>query len=282
MILNLRDRSPFNRKSKNSFPNERPMLFSWILGSVFLLCSVHCKTEVKTDLFSSKDYYNRGHALFLKKKYESATQDFTAAKVKDPSSGWAVLAELALADTAYLQEQFSVAQERYRVFMDEHPNHKQTLNGYAAFMIAKADYLDIPKSIVIMPAVYKRDLTAVENAETRLEYFIHTYPNSSYLEQAKEMLVSVQTLIIQHELYVSNFYLKRNKQEPAISRLKKARDRYISHPMAKEILWNLATAYSQHHDTTELKETLQLLSQVDKANEYGKRVEALLKNRSPA
>ena len=81
----------------------------------------------------------------------------TSAFIKSrfPYSKYAVLAELRLADAEFGAEQYLEAIDSYRLFIKFHPTHEMVANGYASFQIGEAYYKQLPRRLLVVPAVVR-------------------------------------------------------------------------------------------------------------------------------
>ena len=69
--------------------------------------------------------------------YGEAKKYFQFVKQKFPFSKYAVMAELALADTQFAQGNYTEANESYKSFARLHPTHEKVEDGYVAFRICE-------------------------------------------------------------------------------------------------------------------------------------------------
>ena len=69
---------------------------------------------------------------------------FQFVKQKYPFSKYAVLAELALADTQFARGNYTEAIDSYKSFARLHPTHEKVEDGYVAFRICESYYKDMP------------------------------------------------------------------------------------------------------------------------------------------
>jgi outer membrane protein assembly factor BamD len=145
--------------------------------------------------------------------YEDATAYFQYLKNKFPYSHFAPLAELRMADSNFEQEKYVEAVDAYKNFIKDHPTNKEV--DYAGFRIGLSHYKDIPTDIFIVPPSYEKDQAQIKDAQTSLKDFLATYPDSTYVAKAKDMLADVRKRLARHELYVAEFYEKHGRPRAA-------------------------------------------------------------------
>ena len=164
------------------------------------------------------------------------------------------MAELKLADLDFTQGHYPEAREKYLTFVKVHPTHSQA--DYAAYQAAVTHAEEIPSDFFLLPPAAEKDQTSVQSAQRTLEDFLRQYPESSYVEEAKKKLVEVKRRLAQHELYVAEFYKRRERWKAVVTRLEVLLERYPGSVYEEEALFSLYEAYVQLKDTERAKETL--------------------------
>lgn len=240
--------------------------------SIFL----NCKAPPEALRETARENFELGQKSLRARKFEKATEAFEQARLTDPSSRWAVKSQLGLADTLFSQSDFVGAAERYRIFIEEHPYHERTTDGYCAFMIGKSYYLKIPKPHWYAPPVYERDLGDIEDAEVKLVEFLRIFPQNSYVAEAKTMHAAILKLLVEHELYVARYYLKHKKITAAQWRLEFARDRYMNSPLEADVLFLLGEVYLKQNQTVSARDTFLALQSRHPTDPHIKKVESYL------
>src|SRR5687767_2563830 len=158
---------------------------------------------------TAKQNYDKGLTELKSENYQEASRYFSFVRQKFPFSKYAVLAELALADTQYKRGNYQEAIDAYKTFARLHPTHEKVEDGYVAFMICKCYVEDMPGDWFLFPPSYEKDQSAVRDAYRELSDFIDKYPDSQYLKDAKTIRLDVAARLIEHEVYVARFYLDR-------------------------------------------------------------------------
>ena len=216
---------------------------------VALLASGACATsdESKTLSYSgtAKQNYDTGISELKKENYGEASRYFSFVRQKFPFSKYAVLAELALADTQYERGNYQEGIDAYKNFERLHPTHERVEDGYVAFRICECYVKEMPDDFFLVPPSYEKDQTTVHDALRELNDFVDKYPDSSYLAQAQKDRREVLRRLIDHEVYVARFYLDRDAPQAAILRLEGALKRYPDSGREAELL--LALGETQLH-----------------------------------
>ena len=146
-------------------------------------------------------------------RYQIAIQRYTDVKNKFPYSSYATLAELAIADVHYKNEDYPEAQVTYQNFREFHPKHPKT--DYVIFRTGMSYYMQLPDSI-------DRDLTLANDAIYNFNELLKRFPSSEYASQAEEYRKKAFTMLNEKELYVADFYLTQEYYDSALSRYESA------------------------------------------------------------
>ena len=153
--------------------------------------------------------------LAKNERYEEAIQEFQEVKNKHPYSRFAVEAELEIANLFFKRESFIEAQSAYEVFKSLHPQHPQT--DLVTFRIGLSFFNQLPSSI-------DRDLSLAKKAITHFEEVTRKFPQSTYVQEAVEKRLSAQSMLVEKEFYIADFYLKKKKYKSALSRYERVID----------------------------------------------------------
>jgi len=214
-------------------------------------------TKPITYSLTAKQNYEKGLAELKDENYPEAQKYFQFVKQKYPFSKFAVLAELAVADSQFARGNYSEAIDGYKAFMRLHPTHDKVEDGYVAFKIGESYFKDMPDDIWILPPSYEKDQSAVSDALRELSDFARKYPESKYFKQAEELRRQVLQRLVDHEVYVARFYLRADHPKAAAMRLEGALRRYPGSGREPELLFALGETYLQLKDPPRAKETFQ-------------------------
>lgn len=164
--------------------------------------------------------------------YQMATEKLRVIKNKFPYSSYSVEAQLKLADVYFLQDSFAEAAASYEVFRDLHPKHAKV--GYAMFRAAKSYHNDAPTNI-------SRDLTPAQKSLEAYQAFLARFPTAPEAEEAKKDVAELRKALAEKELYIANFYQKRDFPDSARPRYKKVLELYPETEAAQEATKKLAS-----------------------------------------
>jgi outer membrane protein assembly factor BamD len=172
--------------------------------------------------------------------YQIAIDKLRAVRNKFPYSKFSVEAQLKIADVYFLQESYPEAAMNYETFRDLHPKHEKV--PYAMFRVGKSYFSDIPSPI-------SRDLTSATKALDAYNEFIRRFPDHALTGEARNDANQIRNLLAEKELYIGNFYYKRDQYDSAKPRFQKILDLYSDTASANEAKEKLARISSRAGDS---------------------------------
>lgn len=198
-----------------------PLAMRWLLATVlFLSIPLACETPApKTALSYTAD---------AKRAYEEAVTEFKAhnwiesqalfreVKRKYSYSRYARLAELRIADADFEQDKYAEALREYKAFIHDHRSEIEEV-AYARARAAEAQYREISESFLLAPSE-QRDQAATLAAYKELADFLKDYPDAAESPRICALLEDVTAKLVRHELYVAQFYLRKDNFEAAVLR----------------------------------------------------------------
>ena len=215
-----------------------------LLASLFILSCASKKGEIippeQVDLNRGKEFQQAG-------RYELAIEQFSQIKHKYPLSPAATEAELELAETLFLQGSYIEAQAAFETFRDLHPTHPKV--DFAAFQTGMSYFNQIPSTI-------DRDLTPAIETIKALNEFIEIYPKSTYVSEAEEKKELCRKKLAEKELYIADFYLKREHYRAAERRLKTVLRQYRNLGFDEKALFQLGFCYYHLKNKNKAKRVL--------------------------
>jgi outer membrane protein assembly factor BamD len=257
-----------------------PHLGKTILLTVLLATAGACATsdEGKATTYSgtAKQNYDTGLKELKGENYQEASRYFSFVKQKFPFSKYAVLAELALADTQYERGNYQEAIDAYKNFLRLHPTHEKVEDGYVAFRICECYVKEMPDDFFLLPPSYEKDQTAVHDALRELNDFSDKYPDSKFMTEATKDRREVLRRLIEHEVYVARFYLDRDAPQAAILRLEGALRRYPDSGREPELLLALGETHLQMGHAQQAKTNFQKIVSAYNSTHQARRAELFL------
>jgi outer membrane protein assembly factor BamD len=237
------------------------LMFSLALGLLALggngCASSDEATKPITYSLTAKQNYEKGLAELKDENYPEALKYFQFVKQKFPFSKFAVLAELAMADTQFARGNYTEAIDSYKSFARLHPTHEKVEDGYVAFKVGDSYFKDMPDDIWLLPPSYEKDQSAVTDALRELSDFERKFPDSRYRKQSGGLRRQVLERLVDHEVYVARFYLRGEHPKAAAMRLEGALRRYPGSGREPDLLCALGETYLHMGEPARAKETFQ-------------------------
>lgn len=154
---------------------------------------------------TAQELAQAGFEAMEAREYRQAVTYFTRLRDRYPFSPFTSAAELALGDAYFLSGQYQAAAQTYLEFESLHPGHEAI--PYVLHQIGMS-YLRQFRSID----------RPIDNLHQALQYFRRlqqTYPQSPQAQEAEQAILETRTRIAEHELFVADFYWRRNQYGPA-------------------------------------------------------------------
>ena len=168
--------------------------------------------------------YENAHHAYEDRDCLTAQPLFRRIRSEYPYSRYAALAELRIADCSMMQNQYTEAIRAFRAFVRQRPAHPEV--PYARFKIAESYFRQVPGDFFLSPPPHERDQSPTRNALRQLRRFLLDHPESEHADRAREMVRDTLSQLAQHELYVAEFYLGRDRPRAAVGRLRHLLDVY--------------------------------------------------------
>ncbi len=176
--------------------------------SLVFLASCSSMDE-STDPSTAEGAFKSAQALEKDDRFEEAIIKYQEVKNQHPYSKYANLAELAIADVHFKREAYIEAQGAYQLFKDFHPKHPKI--DYVTYRLGLSFFMQLPATI-------DRDLSIAEKAILYFSEVQKSYPNSSYVKEAKQNRIDCLKMLAEKELYIADFYFKRESWKSALGR----------------------------------------------------------------
>jgi outer membrane protein assembly factor BamD len=184
----------------------------WMIMVWFLLSMMGCglfKSKETKELEKTPEFLiSAGLDAYQRKKYEKAGEAFQNLKDRFPYNPYAIVAELKLADSYFLNKEYLLAATAYKEFEKLHPANE--IIPYVIFQLALCYFKQMP--------TIDRDQSHAFQAVQELERLIKNYPLSEYVPQAEANLIKAKKNLAAHEFYIGEYYFNQKNYEAALGR----------------------------------------------------------------
>jgi outer membrane protein assembly factor BamD len=184
---------------------------------------------------SADEWYELGQRELARRKYAKAEEAFSKFLEQHPQDRRRPEALLGLADTLYGDKRYEEAKFQYRRFLELFPTSPEAPK--AQFNSAMCSFLRL-KTI-------DRDQSTTHEAVQEFQRLLQGYPQSAYVDEAKEKLAASRERLAAYELYVGRFYYGQKAYPAAIGRFEGLLKTYPEVGFADEVLFLLGNAYAR-------------------------------------
>jgi len=157
---------------------------------------------------TAQELFEAGNDAMRDKNYIAASRYFSKLKDNFPFSPYAVEAELSLADSYFLDEEWGMAVDAYKEFEAMRPRHPAI--PYVLFNIGMANMNGYPS--IDRPALQ------IQEAYSYFQRLRESYPHTEYAEVAAEKMAEARELLAEHELFYADFYFRMERYASALAR----------------------------------------------------------------
>lgn len=233
---------------------KKSLFISLLLQGVLilmLLVLVSCsKKVVKPDeAFDPERSVARANELIEKKEYDEARKVLIEAKNRDLTKKYAPLAQLKIADSYVREEEYDLAVEEYKKFLDMYPEHKDA--SYAQYQIAMAYFVQIES--------YERGYGAAAKALEEFEKLKRMFPRNPFREAVEIRIEKCRNTMAEYEFAVAEFYFKKGSYNAAVGRYHQLISKFPDYKQEPLVLYNMATCYKKLGDKGKALEYLNRL-----------------------
>ena len=180
-----------------------------VMANVLLLFSCS-KTPVIRTTESDADkiyqeglfYLDRGDLTNAENRFMKVISDFSYSKYEP-------FATVALGKTYYQKEEYMSAITVFETFLKRHPNHELAPE---ALLYKGHSYLaQKPSDFFILPNPAERDISVVEKAVVYYREYLEKYPEDKNRAEGEKKLEEAESILIEKDLRIAEFYAKRKK-----------------------------------------------------------------------
>lgn len=170
---------------------------------------ISCSTTEDIDVNSAEKAFKEAKEYEADERYEEALRRYDEIKNKFPYSTYSKESDLRIADIYFKKEEYASAALAYSNFKYLYPNHPQI--PYVSLQLGLSYFNQLPSSI-------DRDLSKGVNAIQEFNLVIDKYPGTEFAKTAEEKKKATQDMLAEKELYIANFYFKKEKYLSALRR----------------------------------------------------------------
>ncbi len=204
--------------------------------------------------------------IFRGRDYDMIFTYLKEIQLRYTYSPYAALAELRTGDAYFQKEEYEQAAIEYEEFLKRHPGHAEA--PYATYSLALSYYKEINSP--------DRDPLNTRLALQWFNTFIEKYPDSPLVPDARERALRCRDRLARREIYIGNFYSRRDNYKAAADRYKIVVDDYNDTQRYQEALYLLGRSYAKSDQYDLARQTLNRLVQEYPNEKYSGKATSLL------
>jgi len=225
---------------------KKPRLSPWLVFLILLLVQGGCFWKKKTPENEQPAgvLYQKGLELIQKKKFEKAREAFNKVKVISKETNLELLAQIAVADSYFEENEYEAARAQYEDLFKLHSGGE--IADYLQYRIGECYFWQMD--------TIDRDTTDAKEALKAYNLLAEKFPKSEYLPQAGLRIREIHAFLAESEFFIGDFYLRKNALFSAINRFKKALELYPESGIEDKLIFYLYKAYVslKDHDHAEV------------------------------
>ena len=206
----------------------------YLIALVILLCG--CSKDIDFESMeknTADEIFAMGKKEMVAENYGDAAKIFEELEKLHPYSHLVADAELLAGDCYYKKGKFDEAISSYEIFVKTHPTHEKV--PYAIYMLGLINYEQL--------AIIERDQESTITAKSYFEELCSRYPESKYVNKAKEKINDLRNHQAGREVYIARYYQDKLNYAAAIGRLNTVIDNYPKTIHAPEAMLRLVECY---------------------------------------
>lgn len=165
---------------------------------------------------SANELFQQGLSQFSEEDYNDAAKLFEKSIMKADTPELAAKAQLFLADSYFMMEDYAQAIPSYEQYLNIYEGSKE--EPRVIFRLGTSYYRLIPS--------IDRDQTNTREALKKFELLQQEYPEFSKNKKVKSLIEKLRNRLARKEMYVADFYFRIGEDEAAESRLKNIVENY--------------------------------------------------------
>lgn len=221
----------------------RTILRFFLAALIVTLAGCASTDDQDTSKWSAARFYKEAQAAIKYKNYDTAISHLEAIQGQFPYGPYAEQASLELAYVYILNGEAESCIAEADRFIKTHPQNKNV--DYAYYLRGLALF---EKNRSFMYKAFDQIASErnASGARRSFQYFaelVRKYPDSKYSKDAQQRMIALRNRLASYEVYVANFYFKRDAYVAASNRAKYVVENYKNTPAVADALELMVRSY---------------------------------------
>lgn len=200
-------------------------------------------TEQRVRGTTAKMLYEQGLSSMKSGNYRTAIQKLELLDNRYPFGNYTQPGQLNLIYAYFKSGNSAMALATAERFVRQNPQHPRV--DYAYYMKGLVNYTQESN---ILSAALSADANKKESARARQAFedfgeLIKRYPNSQYVNDARQRMVHLRNRLAEYELHVARYYMTRDAFQAALNRAKYVVEHFPKTKVMPEALEIMMTSY---------------------------------------
>lgn len=239
-------------------------LFTLILLGLVAVGCANKQTDLTDEELTRLDatkLYEAGKAHQDRGNYDLAIESYDKLQSRYPFSPQAQDAQLETAFSYHKLGEPDASIAATEDFLKANPRHPRADYAYYLKGLVNQDRYSSLLDKVMKRDIADLDPTAMETAFNDFKIMIRRYPDSEYVDDARQRMVYLRNSLARHELRVAEYYVKRGAWVAVANRCQFMLEKYDRADSMPNALALLARAYQELGAEESRLETLSVLNQ---------------------
>lgn len=212
-----------------------------------LLALAACSSSPVVDSGTPERMFAVAQKYEKDERYDEALAQYAQVKNKHPYSNLATESELRIADIYFKREDYAEAQGTYESFKELHPAYSKI--DFVTYRLGLSLYNQLPSTI-------DRDLSLATKSILYFDEVLTSFPKSEYVGPSRESKEKLLNMLAEKELYIGDFYFKRDRFDSALGRYEELLAKYPNSTWVPAALKGAAISARRMENSTKAKEYL--------------------------
>ncbi len=197
---------------------------------------------------TAQKLYASGLKELKRKNYNLAIKRFETLTARYPFTEEAQNAQLDIATAYYRMLEPDAAIAAADEFIKTNPRHKRVDYAYYLKGLVNSRRYDSFLDKYIVKDIANLDTIALETAFDDFKLLIRRYPESQYVDEARQRMIFLRNALARHELKVADYYMRRGAWVAAANRCQYLITKYDRADSVPEALQMMVEAYGKLGD----------------------------------
>ena len=228
----------------------------WTIFVALLILVIAPQNEAwaERDQPTVQEQFELGKRFMKRGYYVKALEQFNRIRNYHRDDPYAIKAELAIADMYFAKGEWDQARLAYMDFQRSHPRNEEL--DYVVYRIGLSLYRKAPK-------VAARDQIWTRQTVNQWTGYGVRFPESEYRAEVMEKLAECQERLARKELLIAKFYERRSAWKAVQGRAEDLIHGWPESQYVPEAIELLALAHFEEGNTTEARQALERLEELD-------------------